>query len=78
MALYLKALLIGSSFGSFNFSKVVSTLLLNVIPEKHIPLNLTGKAKIPNKAWVKEPPRSVSGYHPDSMCDSQVICIAVL
>ncbi|KAF7707147.1 DNA-directed RNA polymerase I subunit RPA1 [Silurus meridionalis] len=53
--------------------QLVSTLLLNVIPENHIPLNLTGKAKIPSKAWVKEPPRSVPGYHPDSMCDSQVV-----
>ncbi|XP_053361431.1 DNA-directed RNA polymerase I subunit RPA1 [Clarias gariepinus] len=53
--------------------QVVSTLLLNVIPENHIPLNLTGKAKIPSKAWVKDPPRAVPGYHPDSMCDSQVV-----
>ncbi|TST60384.1 DNA-directed RNA polymerase I subunit RPA1 [Bagarius yarrelli] len=53
--------------------QVVSTLLLNIIPENHIPLNLTGKAKIPSKAWVKEPPRSVPGYNPDSMCDSQVV-----
>ncbi|XP_053486245.1 DNA-directed RNA polymerase I subunit RPA1 [Ictalurus furcatus] len=53
--------------------QVVSTLLLNVIPENHIPLNLKGKAKIPSKAWVKESPRSWPGYHPDSMCDSQVV-----
>lgn len=53
--------------------QVVSTLLLNVIPENHIPLNLTGRAKIPSKAWVKEPPRSAPGYKPESMCDSQVI-----
>ncbi|KAI4894429.1 hypothetical protein NFI96_010484 [Prochilodus magdalenae] len=53
--------------------QVVSTLLLNVIPENHIPLNLTGKAKIPSKAWVKEHPRPVPGYQPDSMCDSQVV-----
>ncbi|KAG1935581.1 DNA-directed RNA polymerase I subunit RPA1 [Pimephales promelas] len=53
--------------------QVVSTLLLNVIPENCIPLNLTGKAKIPSKAWVKEPPRSVPGYSPESMCESQVV-----
>ncbi|KAK9962875.1 hypothetical protein ABG768_006114 [Culter alburnus] len=53
--------------------QVVSTLLLNVIPENHIPLNLTGRAKIPSKAWVKEPPRSAPGYKPESMCDSQVV-----
>ncbi|XP_072519819.1 DNA-directed RNA polymerase I subunit RPA1 [Salminus brasiliensis] len=53
--------------------QLVSTLLLNVIPENQIPLNLTGKAKIPSKAWVKEPPRSTPGYQPDSMCDSQVV-----
>ncbi|XP_052010608.1 DNA-directed RNA polymerase I subunit RPA1 [Xyrauchen texanus] len=53
--------------------QVVSTLLLNVIPENHIPLNLLGKAKIPGKAWVKEPPRAVPGYNPDIMCESQVV-----
>ncbi|XP_073710148.1 DNA-directed RNA polymerase I subunit RPA1 [Misgurnus anguillicaudatus] len=53
--------------------QVVSTLLLNVIPENCIPLNLTGKAKIPSKAWVKEPPRSVPGYKPEVMCESQVL-----
>ncbi|KAI1883829.1 hypothetical protein AGOR_G00236030 [Albula goreensis] len=53
--------------------QVVSTLLLNVIPENHLPLNLTGKAKIPSKAWVKEQPRPPPGYHPESMCESQVI-----
>ncbi|MBN3323709.1 RPA1 polymerase, partial [Atractosteus spatula] len=53
--------------------QVVSTLLINVIPEKHLPLNLSGKAKIPSKAWIKEPPRPVPGYNPDSMCESQVI-----
>lgn len=53
--------------------QVVSTLLINIIPEDCIPLNLSGKAKISGKAWVKEPPRSVPGFHPDSMCESQVI-----
>ncbi|XP_076878844.1 DNA-directed RNA polymerase I subunit RPA1 isoform X2 [Brachyhypopomus gauderio] len=53
--------------------QVVSTLLLNVIPENCVPLNLVGKAKIPSKAWVKEPSRCVPGYKPDSMCDSQVV-----
>ncbi|XP_003799250.1 DNA-directed RNA polymerase I subunit RPA1 isoform X1 [Otolemur garnettii] len=53
--------------------QVVSTLLINIIPEDHIPLNLSGKAKISEKAWVKEPPRPVPGFDPDSMCESQVI-----
>ncbi|XP_063313713.1 DNA-directed RNA polymerase I subunit RPA1 [Pelobates fuscus] len=53
--------------------QVVSTLLINVIPEHHIPLNLTGKAKIPGKAWVKDPPRATPGFESDSMCESQVI-----
>uniref|UniRef100_A0A672TDP6 DNA-directed RNA polymerase subunit n=1 Tax=Sinocyclocheilus grahami TaxID=75366 RepID=A0A672TDP6_SINGR len=53
--------------------QVVSTLLLNVIPENGIPLNLMGKAKIPSKAWVKEPPRAVPGYRPETMCESQVV-----
>uniref|UniRef100_A0A8C9S8L2 DNA-directed RNA polymerase subunit n=1 Tax=Scleropages formosus TaxID=113540 RepID=A0A8C9S8L2_SCLFO len=53
--------------------QVVSTLLLNVIPENHIPLNLTGKAKIPSKVWVKDVPRAVPGYELDNMCESQVV-----
>ncbi|KAM3613299.1 uncharacterized protein V6R79_023616 [Siganus canaliculatus] len=53
--------------------QVVSTLLLNVIPRSAVPLNLTGKSKIPSKAWIQVPPRSAPGYQPDSMCDSQVV-----
>ncbi|XP_040030506.2 DNA-directed RNA polymerase I subunit RPA1 isoform X2 [Gasterosteus aculeatus] len=53
--------------------QVVSTLLLNVIPQKAVPLNLTGKSKIPSKAWIQVPPRAAPGYSPDSMCDSQVV-----
>ncbi|XP_058505753.1 DNA-directed RNA polymerase I subunit RPA1 [Solea solea] len=53
--------------------QVVSTLLLNVIPEKAVPLNLVGKSKIPSKAWIQVPPRSAPGYKPDTMCDSQVV-----
>ncbi|KAM6179358.1 DNA-directed RNA polymerase I subunit RPA1 isoform 2-T2 [Erethizon dorsatum] len=53
--------------------QVVSTLLINIIPEDYIPLNLTGKAKIPGKAWVQETPRRVPSFNPDSMCESQVI-----
>ncbi|XP_067560587.1 DNA-directed RNA polymerase I subunit RPA1 isoform X2 [Pseudorca crassidens] len=53
--------------------QVVSTLLINIIPEDHVPLNLSGKAKIGGKAWVKESPRPVPGFNPDSMCESQVI-----
>ncbi|XP_008325949.1 DNA-directed RNA polymerase I subunit RPA1 [Cynoglossus semilaevis] len=53
--------------------QVVSTLLLNVIPEKAVPLNLVGKSKIPSKAWLQVPPRSAPGYDPDSMCESQVV-----
>ncbi|KAM9212344.1 DNA-directed RNA polymerase I subunit RPA1 isoform 2-T2 [Dugong dugon] len=53
--------------------QVVSTLLINIIPKDHIPLNLSGKAKISGKAWVKESPRPVPGFNPDSMCESQVI-----
>ncbi|KAG7282013.1 hypothetical protein CRUP_020118 [Coryphaenoides rupestris] len=50
--------------------QVVSTLLLNIIPEDALPLNLIGKAKIPSKAWIQVPPRATPGYNPDSMCDS--------
>ncbi|XP_069601024.1 DNA-directed RNA polymerase I subunit RPA1 [Ranitomeya imitator] len=53
--------------------QVVSTLLINVIPDHHIPLNLTGKAKIVGKAWVKETSRPIPGFSSDSMCESQVI-----
>ncbi|XP_058523654.1 DNA-directed RNA polymerase I subunit RPA1 [Ochotona princeps] len=53
--------------------QVVSTLLINIIPDDHIPLNLTGKAKIGGKAWVKETPRPVPGFDPNLMCESQVI-----
>ncbi|KAM9329754.1 DNA-directed RNA polymerase I subunit RPA1 [Gastrophryne carolinensis] len=53
--------------------QVVSTLLINVIPDHHIPLNLTGKAKISAKAWLKETPRPIPGFDSDSMCESQVI-----
>ncbi|TDH07905.1 hypothetical protein EPR50_G00111300 [Perca flavescens] len=53
--------------------QVVSTLLLNVIPQNAVPLNLVGKSKIPSKAWIQVPPRAAPGYIPDSMCDSQVV-----
>ncbi|KFP68973.1 DNA-directed RNA polymerase I subunit RPA1, partial [Cariama cristata] len=51
--------------------QVVSTLLINIIPEKHVPLNLTGKAKIGGRAWVKGSANSCLNL--DSMCESQVI-----
>ncbi|NWT00221.1 RPA1 polymerase, partial [Mionectes macconnelli] len=50
---------------------VVSTLLINVIPDNHVPLNLTGKAKIGGRAWVKGPANTCLNL--DSMCESQVI-----
>ncbi|XP_077464970.1 DNA-directed RNA polymerase I subunit RPA1 [Stigmatopora argus] len=53
--------------------QVVSTLLLNVIPHKAVPLNLIGKSKIPSKAWIQVPPRGIPNYQPESMCDSQVV-----
>ncbi|XP_061541184.1 DNA-directed RNA polymerase I subunit RPA1 isoform X1 [Phycodurus eques] len=53
--------------------QVVSTVVLNVIPEKDLPLNLVGKSKIPSKAWIQVPPRAAPGYRPDTMCDSQVV-----
>ncbi|XP_033920786.1 DNA-directed RNA polymerase I subunit RPA1 [Melopsittacus undulatus] len=51
--------------------QVVSTLLINVIPGNHVPLNLTGKAKIGGRAWVKGPANTCLNL--DSMCESQVI-----
>ncbi|XP_034038228.1 DNA-directed RNA polymerase I subunit RPA1 isoform X2 [Thalassophryne amazonica] len=53
--------------------QVVSTLLLNVIPQKAVPLNLFGRSKIPSKAWIQVPPRSAPGYTAESMCESQVV-----
>uniref|UniRef100_A0A8D2Q056 DNA-directed RNA polymerase subunit n=1 Tax=Zosterops lateralis melanops TaxID=1220523 RepID=A0A8D2Q056_ZOSLA len=51
--------------------QVVSTLLINIIPDNYAPLNLTGKAKIGGKAWVKGPAKGCLNL--DSMCESQVI-----
>ncbi|OXB78798.1 UNVERIFIED_CONTAM: hypothetical protein H355_011816 [Colinus virginianus] len=51
--------------------QVVSTLLINIIPDNHIPLNLTGKAKIGGKAWLKGPANRCLNL--DSMCESQII-----
>ncbi|KFP41128.1 DNA-directed RNA polymerase I subunit RPA1, partial [Chlamydotis macqueenii] len=51
--------------------QVVSTLLINIIPENQMPLNLTGKAKIGGRAWVKGPANRCLNL--DSMCESQVI-----
>ncbi|NXI46308.1 RPA1 polymerase, partial [Galbula dea] len=51
--------------------QVVSTLLINIIPENQAPLNLTGKAKIGGKAWVKGPANRCLSL--DSMCESQVV-----
>ncbi|XP_054247488.1 DNA-directed RNA polymerase I subunit RPA1 [Indicator indicator] len=51
--------------------QVVSTLLINIIPENHVPLNLTGKAKIGGRAWVKGPTNRCLNL--DSMCESQVV-----
>ncbi|ETE68981.1 DNA-directed RNA polymerase I subunit RPA1, partial [Ophiophagus hannah] len=51
--------------------QVVSTLLLNVIPEDHIPLNLSGKAKISGKAWTAASACRIYGSDLDSMCESQ-------
>uniref|UniRef100_A0A8B9IUU5 DNA-directed RNA polymerase subunit n=1 Tax=Amazona collaria TaxID=241587 RepID=A0A8B9IUU5_9PSIT len=51
--------------------QVVSTLLINIIPENHVPLNLTGKAKIGGRAWVKGPANTCLNL--ESMCESQVI-----
>uniref|UniRef100_A0A672FW71 DNA-directed RNA polymerase subunit n=1 Tax=Salarias fasciatus TaxID=181472 RepID=A0A672FW71_SALFA len=53
--------------------QLVSTLLLNIIPDGAVPLNLVGKSKIPGKAWIQERPRAAPGYSPESMCDSQVL-----
>ncbi|OWK62441.1 DNA-directed RNA polymerase I subunit RPA1 [Lonchura striata] len=50
--------------------QVVSTLLINIIPDSHAPLNLTGKAKIGGRAWVKGPAKACLNL--DSMCESQV------
>nr|XP_003222392.1 PREDICTED: DNA-directed RNA polymerase I subunit RPA1 [Anolis carolinensis] len=53
--------------------QVVSTLLINVIPEDHIPLNLSGKAKIGAKAWMKQSSHRNYRTNIDFMCESEVI-----
>ncbi|XP_015686989.1 DNA-directed RNA polymerase I subunit RPA1 [Protobothrops mucrosquamatus] len=53
--------------------QVVSTLLLNVIPEGHFPLNLSGKAKISGKAWTIASACRIHRSDLDSMCESQVL-----
>ncbi|XP_053115784.1 DNA-directed RNA polymerase I subunit RPA1 [Hemicordylus capensis] len=53
--------------------QVVSTLLINVIPEDHIPLNLSGKAKIDGKAWMTTSHSRMYGSALDFLCESQVI-----
>lgn len=45
-------------------------MLINIIPDNYAPLNLTGKAKIGGKAWVKGPAKGCLNL--DSMCESQV------
>ncbi|XP_077171658.1 DNA-directed RNA polymerase I subunit RPA1 isoform X2 [Paroedura picta] len=53
--------------------QVVSTLLANVIPEDWPPLNLSGRAKIDGKAWVKASGPSSYSSSLNLMCESQVI-----
>ncbi|KAM6452106.1 DNA-directed RNA polymerase I subunit RPA1 isoform 1-T1 [Liasis olivaceus] len=53
--------------------QVVSTLLINVIPEGHIPLNLSGKAKISRRAWTTASACRMYRSDLDSMCESQVL-----
>uniref|UniRef100_A0A670J6Q3 DNA-directed RNA polymerase subunit n=1 Tax=Podarcis muralis TaxID=64176 RepID=A0A670J6Q3_PODMU len=53
--------------------QVVSTLLINVIPEDHIPLNLLGKAKIDGKAWMTGSASRIHGSGLAFMCESQVV-----
>lgn len=45
-------------------------MLINIFPENHTPLNLSGKAKIGGRAWVKGPANRCLNL--DSMCESQV------
>ncbi|XP_066483326.1 DNA-directed RNA polymerase I subunit RPA1 [Tiliqua scincoides] len=53
--------------------QVVSTLLINVIPEDHIPLNLSGKAKIGGRAWMTGSCSRMNDSDLHFMCESQVI-----
>ncbi|XP_067838456.1 DNA-directed RNA polymerase I subunit RPA1 [Heptranchias perlo] len=53
--------------------QVVSTLLINIIPKDQIPLNLTGKAKISGKAWIKEAQRLVVYFDMEWMSESKVV-----
>ncbi|XP_072112743.1 DNA-directed RNA polymerase I subunit RPA1 isoform X2 [Mobula birostris] len=55
--------------------QVVSTLLINVIPKDHAPLNLIGKSKIGGKAWVKEARRMVIDFDSEWMSESKVVIL---
>ena len=57
--------------------QVISTLLLNILPNNSTPLNMLGKSKIANKSWINNPVSKKSGYHKpirdDIMSESEVI-----
>lgn len=55
--------------------QVVSTLLINVIPEDQTPLNLIGTSKINGKAWVKEARRLTMDFDSELMSESKVIIL---
>ncbi|PSN44886.1 hypothetical protein C0J52_06198 [Blattella germanica] len=57
--------------------QILSTVIINVIPEGQVPLNLTSKAKISDQAWTKQKRRRwVAGGTPfkeHSMSEAEVI-----
>ncbi|XP_069779754.1 DNA-directed RNA polymerase I subunit RPA1 isoform X4 [Narcine bancroftii] len=55
--------------------QVVSTLLINVIPEDQTPLNLMGKSKISGKAWIKGTRHLTISIDSEWMSESKVVIL---
>lgn len=58
--------------------QVISTILLNIIPKDKVPINLTSKAKISHKAWLKGSSRPwIAGGTPfkdeNTMSEAEVV-----
>jgi len=53
--------------------QIITTILLNIIPEGTAPLNLKSKAKIPEKSWTKSNKNRPLSNSPDELGESTVI-----
>ncbi|PNF38093.1 DNA-directed RNA polymerase I subunit RPA1, partial [Cryptotermes secundus] len=58
--------------------QIISTVLVNIVPDGQYPINLTSTAKIADKAWITEEPRIWKGGgtafdDPNTMSEAEVI-----